>query len=255
MEFKDEKNQERKHAVCNFTIMETIVLLVASLILLTLLVLFISRINKKKATRLAVSSKDQNASISGQNFVAELKELGYFKYTAPENLGTLKKEIETVFDQHKVLATAYVMIAPFQPFCYRLYSCDGETLFELGGIEGSLKDIKPTFDKLNIPLHWREDHFSDDASEHSIIINDKKYFAFKGDPNDPEAWGIATSNFVEIINDQLTIHDSDERVYPILCNNDGQIIFLTDMQYQFISLYLDKTERPMDIGLWWQTFG
>jgi hypothetical protein len=103
-------------------------------------------------------------------------------------------------------------------------------------------------------LKWKDDYFNDDATEHSIVINDKKYFPFKGDSNDSRAWGIATKNFVEIINDQLTIHNSDERAYPILFNNDGHIIFLTDKQYHFVSQYLDKTERPMEINLWWQTF-
>lgn len=234
--------------------MKTAVIILVGLILLTILIVSFSKSKKKNVTSSLLSKPVVKAPISGQSFVDTLMELGYFKYTDPKNLDTLKNEIITVFDRAKVLATAYVVKPPFQPFCYRLYGCDGETLFELGGVEDYLKDIKPTFDKLNIPLQWKDDHFSDGATEHSIVINGKKYFPFKGNPNDLRAWGIATKNFVEIINDQLTIHNSDERVYPILFNNDGHIIFMTDKQYQFVSQYLDKTERPMEINLWWQTF-
>jgi len=234
--------------------MKTTIIIAVGLILLTLLIVSFSKRKKKNETSLGISKPSVSASITGQNFIDTLTRLGYFKYTDSENLDTLKNEIASVFDRAKVLTTTFIVKPPFQPFCYRLYSCDGETLFELGGVEDYLKDIKPTFDKLNIPLQWKDDHFSDDATEHSIIINDKKYFPFKGDPNDLKAWGIATKNFIEIINDQLTIHNSDERVYPILFNNDGHIIFLTDKQYHFVSQYLDNTERPMEINLWWQTF-
>ena len=234
--------------------MKTIILIITGLILLTLLIVAFSKCKKKTDTSLKMTKEPDIPSITGQSFVDTLTELGYFKYTDTKNLDTLKNEIETVFDQVKVLTTVSNEKKPFQCYCYRLYSCDGETLFELGGVDDYLKDIKPTFDKLNIPLKWKDDYFSDDATEHSIVINDKKYFPFKGDPNDSRAWGIATKNFVEIINDQLTIHNSDERVYPILFNNDGHIIFLTDKQYHFVSQYLDKTERPMEINLWWQTF-
>ena len=231
----------------------TLIILVG-LILLTLLIASFFK-NKKKVDTVPTKPTQRDVLlITGQSFVDTLTELGYFKYTDTKNLDTLKKEIENVFDKVKVLTTLSYENPRFQPFCYRLYSCDGETLFELGGIEDYLNDIKPTFDKLNIPLQWKEDYFSEDAKEHSIVINQKKYFLFKGDPNDLRAWGIATKNFVEIINDQLTVHNSDERVYPILFNNDGHIIFLTDKQYNYVSQYLDKTERPMEINFWWQTF-
>jgi heme/copper-type cytochrome/quinol oxidase subunit 2 len=236
------------------TIMKTAIIIIVGIILLTFLIVSFTKNKKKTDKPFTINNQPVTASITGQTFVDTLTSLGYFKYTDTKNLGTLKKEIERVFDKVKVLTTISEEKKPFQCYCYRLYSCDGETLFELGGVEDYLRDIKPTFDKLKIPLQWKDDHFSDDATKHSIIINDKKYFPFKGDPNDLRAWGIATKNFVEIINDQLIIHNSDERVYPILFNNDGHIIFLTEKQYHFVSQYLDKTERPMEINLWWQTF-
>ena len=235
--------------------MKNLALIIIGLIILTRLIVWYTKNKTINNTQSKVSKPLIEPSISGKNFIDTLAELGYFKYTDSNNLDTLKNEIENVFEKHRVLATTYnITLPPIQPFCYRLYDCDGEVLFELGGLEKCLNAIKPTFEKLNIPLNWKEDYFSEDATEHSIVINDKKYFAFKGDPSGLQAWGIATKNFVEIINDQLAIHKSNERVYPILFNNDGHIIFLTDSQYNFVSQHLDKIERPMEINLWWQTF-
>ena len=235
--------------------MKTAIIIISGLIVLTFVIISFSK-NKRKNKPLIIAS-DTNAidtSMNGQNVIDTLTALGYFKYTAPENLDTLKNEMKNIYDQYKVLTTINYEKPPFEPFCRRLYVCDGETLFELGGVVDYLKDIKPTFDKLNIPLNWKDDYFSDDATEHTIVINNKKYIAFKGDPDDPQAWGIATKNFVEMINDQLAINNSDERVHPILFNNDGRIIFLTKPQYDFIYEHFDKRERPMEINLWWETF-
>ena len=234
--------------------MKTAIILISGLIVLTVLIFLFSKAKKKNEPLAIVPSEKAVSTITGQMVVDTLNVLGYFKYTDAQNIDTLKKEIAIIYNKYKVLTTVSYTMPPFEPFCRRLYTCDGETLFELGGIIDYLKDIKPTFDKLNIPLQWNDDLYSEDATEHSIIINNKKYFAFKGNPNDPRAWGIATKNFVEIINDQLHMHHSDESVYPILFNNDGRIIFLTRPQYDFIFAYFDKKESPMEINLWWDSF-
>ena len=234
--------------------MKTAIITISGLIVLAVLIFLFSK-DKKKNEPLAIVPSEKAVSIlTGQMVVDTLNVLGYFKYTDAQNIDTLKKEIAIIYNKYKVLTTVSYTMPPFEPFCRRLYTCDGETLFEFGGIIDYLKDIKPTFDKLNIPLQWNDDLYSEDATEHSIIINNKKYFAFKGNPNDPRAWGIATKNFVEIINDQLHMHHSDESVYPILFNNDGRIIFLTRSQYDFIFAYFDKKESPMEINLWWDSF-
>ena len=234
--------------------MKTAIILISGLIVLTVLIFLFSKAKNKNEPLAIVPAEKAVSIITGQMVVDTLNVLGYFKYTDAQNIDTLKKEIAIIYNKYKVLTTVSYTIPPFEPFCRRLYTCDGETLFEFGGIIDYLKDIKPTFDKLNIPLQWNDDFYSEDATEHSIIINDKKYFAFKGNPNDPRAWGIATKNFVEIINDQLQMNHSDERVYPILFNNDGRIIFLTRPQYDYIYANFDKKESPMEINLWWDTF-
>jgi hypothetical protein len=226
--------------------------LIVGIILATIMYLvkyLIDKFNKN-------SKKDLNASNSerGKIIVDTLESLDYFKYTSPENLDTLKKEIAETYVQYQVLTTVNDEKGPYYPHCNRFYFCDGETLFELGGIENYLNDVKQTFNLMGISLVWSEVNFNHDATEQTIVVNGKKYFTYKGDPNDPRAWGIATKNFVNILNDQLTIHNSNERVYPILFNNDGRIVFLTEPQYRFIFENFNKREKPMDVELWWETF-
>ena len=235
--------------------MKTEIAILIGVVLFTSLFVFSKkRVSKSNHPTAEKAELAIDSSITGKNFVDTLTEIGYFNYTDPDNIDTLKTELIKIFDQHKVLTTVSLMKPPFEPFCRRLYSCDGETLFEFDGIGSYLKDVKATFDKLNIPLNWSNDDYSPDGTQHSIKINGKTYFAFKGDPHDPRAWGIATKNFVEMLNDQLRIHYSNERVYPIMFNNDGNIIFLTERQYNFVSQHLDRTERPMETELWWKTF-
>jgi hypothetical protein len=234
--------------------MKTALIIIAGLILLIVIILsFSKKKNKSDSTSVALV-ETKIPTITGQQVVDTLAALGYFKYTDADKLDTLKHEIATTYDDVKVLTTINEYKPPHEPYCRRFYFCDGETLFELGGVVDYLKDIKPTFDKLNIPLEWKDDYFSKDGTEHTIIINGKKYTAYKGAADDLRAWGIATKNFVEILNDQLAIHKSDERVYPILFNNDGRIIFLTKPQYDFIFEHFDERERPMEVNHWWKTF-
>src|SRR5262245_14625720 len=111
--------------------MKTAIIIVVGIILLITLIVSFSKNKKKTDTSLTIAKQPVIASITGQSFVDTLTELGYFKYTDTKNLDTLKKEIETVFDKVKVLTTVSDEKKPFQCYCYRLYSCDAETLFEL----------------------------------------------------------------------------------------------------------------------------
>jgi hypothetical protein len=54
-----------------------------------------------------------------------------------------------------------------------------------------------------------------------------------------------------MLNDQLALHHSPERVYPILAANEGRIVFLTLPLYHFIRAHFDQREAPMALDLWW----
>ncbi|HEV3326027.1 MAG TPA: hypothetical protein VG052_10490 [Puia sp.] len=220
------------------------------LVIILVLIIVVVRIRKKRLALADRQEPDNSPGLTGQMVVEALENLDYFKYTDPTQLDLLKKEIGEAYDQHKVLSTINSLKSPFEPYCRRLYFCDGEILFESGGIVEYLTDVTSTFEKLGIPLVWSDEYFRMDAKEHTIVVNGKKYIAFKGIPRDTSAWDRATKNFVELLNDQLLLHHSDERVYPISGRNDGRIVFLTRPQYDFIYRHFDKKERPMKLALW-----
>jgi hypothetical protein len=60
--------------------------------------------------------------------------------------------------------------------------------------------VKPIFDKLQIPLKWSDEYWSDDITLHTIVLNGKQYDAFRGNPNDYKIWAIALKNFAEMLN-------------------------------------------------------
>jgi hypothetical protein len=190
----------------------------------------------------------------GDSIVAALTQLGYFRFTTSAHLGDLQKEIIEAYDTERVLMTVYDD-ATNAPYCLRLYFCDAEDLFEVGGLVDKLAGIKPAFDKLGVPLTWSDDHWSESNHQHTIVLNGKQYLAFEGDPNSWESWSLATKYFVEMVNDQLTLHHSEERVYPMLAGNEGRIVFLTCPLYDFIRTHFDQDEGPKEINLWWSEQG
>jgi hypothetical protein len=193
-------------------------------------------------------AKESNEN--GADVVQKLEELGYFKYTDAKRIGDLKADLIKSFDQYKVLSTLsdYETLLPCD---YRLYFCDGEALFEIGGLEEYLGYAKHAFEKRGLRLEWSNEVSEEKGNhwDHRITVNGKEYIAFKGTMERMDIWGIAQLNFYRLLNDQLEIQGSDERVYPISGGEDGQYVFLTTELFDYISatFYQGKDFRKWDI--------
>ncbi len=193
-----------------------------------------------------------NVLLAPEQILDTLEKLGYFSFTAPEDLAAVKREIASGYESHQILSTEFGEESTVG-LCGRYYLCDGETLFEIGGLEEYLLEVKPIFDRLGIPLKWSNEYWSDDITEHTIVLNGKQYDAFRGNPNDYKIWGWATKNFAEMLNDQLTIHESDEKIYLMGGGNDGAFYILTDAQFAFIRKHFTSDEIPRPVAEWWAT--
>lgn len=168
--------------------------------------------------------------------ISNLEALGYFKYTNKSNLDKVKQEIKAAFKSSNVLST-FFDDTTHMPLDYRLYFCDGEDLFEIGGIVDYLNIAKHAFDQRGLSLDW-ENEISEEKDlhwNHRITVNGKEYIAFEGNMRSGVAWGVAQMNFYKLLNDQLETQGSLERVYPISGGEEGQFTFLTEEQYAFIS--------------------
>lgn len=190
--------------------------------------------------------------VDGNDFVKKLDELGYFKYADTKDIKVLKETIAKDFD----LGASPVTIWDDEtgtPKDYRLYMCDSETLFEAGGFTLMLKEMQPTFDKINFKIaitnHVEEWDTKNNWLNHSITINGHNYTIFKNFRE--KGWGEAVQTFADIVNTELALQNKEDRIYLINGGNEGHLIFLNEKQFQYMdSIYTDKEWKPLSIKEW-----
>ncbi len=193
-------------------------------------------------------------SLSKAELLDSLEKLGYFSFTARKHLAAVKEAIAEGYESQRFL-TSELDEETLIGQCGRYYFCDTESLFEIGGLEEYLLQVKPIFDKLGIPLKWSDEYWSDDITLHTIVLNGKQYDAFRGNPNDTKIWAFALKNFAEMLNDQLALHGSDEKIYLMGGGNDATFYILTDKQFAFVRKYFTSDEVPRTVAEWWKRGG
>jgi hypothetical protein len=192
---------------------------------------------------------------AAENIVKQLADLGYYKYAAPGDINSLKEDLTSAIGDG-ILSTIY-FDKPILPKDYRYYMFDGETVFEQGGFDDALKDMKEFFNKVGLKLEITN-HIEDvdtvtKGLNHELTINGKRYEIFK-DFKD-YGWGEAAQKFAEMINDQLQLQNKDERLYLINGGNDGHAVFLTDKQFQVLDKILTDDEwKPLPVDRWCRVF-
>jgi hypothetical protein len=199
---------------------------------------------------------------SGTDVVKKLDELGYFQYADSDIIPDLKSNLVKSFDGHKVLSTM-IDEETLLPYDYRLYFCDGEALFESGGLEEYLGFVKQAFEKRKLILDFSNEISIQDGNywNHRITVNGKEYVAFEGPMERMDIWAVAQLNFYRLLNNQLEMQGSDERVYPISGGEEGQFVFLTKKLFDYISTTFyqgndfRKWEIPYSVEKWKEVNG
>lgn len=192
-------------------------------------------------------------SLPLEKIVDSLETLGYFKYTDPANVDTLRKELLNGLKED-YLSTIYEEEKPYNSKDYRHYDLDGETIYEQGGFVEKIEEMQVVFKKMNIVM--KIDNHIEDWNEkrkwlnHRITINGKEYIIFKNFSSG-YGWGEAAQRFAEIVNDQLELQKSDERLFLVNAGNDGDAVFLTTSQYELLdTVFKDRTNRPLEVKKW-----
>lgn len=191
-----------------------------------------------------------------ENIVKQLVDLGYYKYAEPSDIDSLKEDLIATISEHGILSTIY-FDNPIIPKDYRYYIFDGETVFEQGGFDDAIKDMKVFFDKIELKLeitnHIEKWDTASKSLNHELTVNGKRYIIFKDFKN--YGWGEAAQKFAKMINDQLQIQNKDERLYLINGGNDGAAVFLNNKQFQLIDKSLtDEQWKPLKIDKWCKVF-
>ena len=168
--------------------------------------------------------------------VESLDKLGYFTFSDKENIVKLKSELTESFSKYKILSTV-IDDETLLPYDYRLYFCDGESLFEDGGLEEYLRYAEHAFERRGLKLKWGNEISTQEGKtlNHRVTVNGKEYVAFEGNMTRSDTWGVAQRNFYRLLNDQLEIQGSRERVYPISAGEEGQFVFLTQELFEYIT--------------------
>ncbi len=200
------------------------------------------------------NNKTANSSfIPLERIIDSLETLGYFKYAEPSKVDTLKKEVLSGLKED-YLSTIYNEEEPYNSLDYRHYDLDGETIFEQGGFVEKIEDMQGVFKMMNVTMKI-DSHFEDWNEKkkwlnHRITINGKEYIIFKNFSSG-YGWGEAAQRFAEIVNDQLELQKSDERLYLVNAGNDGNAVFLTQSQYALLDPVLkDPANRPLEVKKW-----
>lgn len=192
-----------------------------------------------------------------EEFVKRLEDLGYFKYADHSDLNALKENMLNSYDPDGELLTI-LDERTNTPKDYRYYMCDGEEVYEEGGITTLLSQIKPTFEKINfvcnVTNHFEEWDDQNQWLNHRITINGTEYVVFK---NFKElGWGEAPKRISEILNIELSKQGIDERIFLASGGNDGRLVFLTDELYKYIySVYKNPNWKPLELDEWAKTIG
>lgn len=212
---------------------------------------------KAKAQTKVEPAKTVYSKEEAEKFVKRLDELGYFKYADSSDLDSLKKNMVAGYDPDSELTSIWDDNTG-TPKDYRYFFCDGETVYEEGGITELLTQLKPSFVKMNfkcdVTSHFEEWDQKNKWLNHRIGINGTEYVIFKNFPE--TGWGEAPKRIAEILNIELSKQGKNEKVYLVSGANDGRLIFLTDELYQYIySVYKNPGWKPLELEEWARVMG
>ena len=189
----------------------------------------------------------------GWQFVFELTKLGYFQYTDEAYIEEVKKQKSIGYDEYKILIPTDLYKNSRIPKDYRYYHCDGEEIYEQGGIINLLNELKSTFVKLDfrceINGYFEEWNIERNWLNQQITINGTKYVLFENSRE--QGWGEAPLRIAQILNRELSKQGINEQIYLISGGNDGFLVFLTPEIYKYISSVCKKDKNlPYTLDEW-----
>lgn len=185
-----------------------------------------------------------------------LEELGYFSYAKPEHLPKLKSEIGRWLAEEGYLVIIDTGSPRYELLDPRQYNLDGETLFEEGGVLDALHDMERFFQKLPVRMEVSDDleMGGPDGTSQRMSVNGKPYILMENFPG--YGWGEMAQRYADMVNDQLALQGSDERLYLINGGNDGTAVFLTEVQFEYLtSLMPNPAWRPLRTREWCEVMG
>jgi len=186
--------------------------------------------------------------MTGNDFLLKLVENGYFKYTDPKDLQAVKDGLLLNLEADTGFMTEFNFDGPFQTTAMdrRFYNCgDGEELFEAGGVTDMLDRMAPLFTKIGVSISYSDDDYSND--KHTIKLNGRKYLLAD---YSPLGWGETIEKYAKMLNNELALHQSDERIYLYSHDSGEYMVVLTGKLFEIVSSYVHPDKSPLTVDAW-----
>ncbi|MCV9387862.1 hypothetical protein [Reichenbachiella ulvae] len=180
----------------------------------------------------------------GEHFLEALADHDYFRWTKEKTLDLLCDEIKRNYEQYGEIST---IETNDRPACFRLYPADEEDLFEEGGFQYILPIIGGAFKKRKLKWEIRDFHenYQNNIANQWLVLNERKYIIYDQLDGKSAQWNLASEKLLMILNRELALQNSEERVYSIRGGNDHQIIFLNRAQFDFLrASNLREEDKP-----------
>ncbi len=136
---------------------------------------------------------------------------------------------------------------------HRIFGCDGEALFEDGFAE-MLDELKPSFERRGLKLTTNRVQSSNETRHNVTVVvtvNDRRYQIFDKYNDALHAWADAAYRLACLLNAELALQHSNERVYLSSGGNDGMLYILTPEQHDYLDrVHRTIAEKPLDVDRW-----
>ncbi len=218
--------------------------------------IFIAAFEKDNPIRALLKTKRQS-KITAEEFVKKIESLGYFKYAPKQHLNRLKQDHLESFDPEGSWGGIWDDETG-TPLDLRYYFCDGEEVFEEGGVTDMIETMQPTFKKIGFTckIDHKEEEWDakNESLNHSITVNGTNYMIFKNFKG--YGWGQAVKRLTEILNAELEKQHITERIYLINGGNDGSLLLLDQALYSyFYEVFTDPKWKPLEVTEWAKVMG
>jgi|GEM_PF-5656341 len=178
-----------------------------------------------------------------EQIITQLERLGYFKYTEPGFLEEIREDLWFGFKTGTFNPTTFET-PPFHGKEYRYFSLDFSEIEDLNSIVDLLQELEVLFSRNGLKI------LIQDNSDDTLRINEKSYFF-------PDSRDLHTLvyHLAELLNDQLTLQQSENRCYLVSDGMDtGGILLTPALQIIFETHLEDETEIPLLPDEWLKHF-
>lgn len=199
------------------------------------------------------SASLQFPSPTPEHYVATLDSLDFFRYADSPYVDLIRKEMIASFDPDGPVGYRWnETLGGVQD--HRIFGCDGEELYQRGGMVEKLTELKPSFERRGLRLQVDTVHEEVDRAGRLtliLVVNGRRHNVFERHDGGLTSWGDGAYRFGKLLNAELAAQNTSERVYLASGGNDGVLYLLTPEQFAWLDrVHRTLAEKPLGVEEW-----